>query len=172
MKNKLKAKYKWQYWDLLFEKAEEYKIDPICLASLVFVESSGSTTAMRYEPNFKWIYNPKVVAEKWNCSENMALLMQKTSWGLGQVMGSVAIDHGIYNIKPFNQPSILLIPKFGLDFACKHWVKFSKKYKNKEEIYASYNSGSVRRLKSGEFENAWAVVKFEKKFKEFTLSIQ
>lgn len=152
----------FKYWDELIAKSLEYDINPLYLTALVFVESSGNPLATKYEEDYKYIYNSDDLAKVWHCSPEKALILQKTSFGLGQVMGAVAIEHGLLNYFPFKSPTILGIPEIGLDFACKHYNKFAKKYENVIDIYAAYNGGAARKNQEGIYNNAIQVTRFIK----------
>ncbi len=63
--------------------------------------------------------------------------LQRFSWGLMQVMGSVAREYGMLG------PLIkLTIPDVGLLYGCKHFKNFVKRYGNIPDAVSSYNQGS------------------------------
>lgn len=159
---KLPSKYSsWPFIDLIIKKSLHHDINPLHIIALIQVESSGIPTLLRYEKKYQWIYPSKDLAIAWKVSIDTAEIMQKTSWGLCQIMGAVAVEHGLNDLTPYNQPSILLLPEYGIEFGCRHWNKFKKKYSGPLEIYACYNAGSLRK-KEGIYENHEAVLKFKR----------
>jgi len=75
------------------------EITPELLCGLVQAESAWNVYAGRYEPNYKWLSQPRdgapvavetdIVPVK-GCSKATEIEWQKTSWGLCQVMGGTA----------------------------------------------------------------------------------
>ena len=68
---------------------------------------------------------------------------QMCSWGIMQVMGAVAREHG-FTGKPSDFPKLCTIPD-GLLYGCLHLVKFRARYSAWPDVIASYNAGSPRR---------------------------
>lgn len=99
------------------------------------VESSMNPWAIRHEPGWKYYIGDQL---------NMSLterFAQSTSWGLMQVMGSVAREYGFAGWLPE-----LCDPPVGLLYGCRHLKKFYDKYQNYPDTIASYNAGSPRKL--------------------------
>lgn len=99
------------------------------------VESSLNPLATRYEPHFRWLVGDN---EAMSPSERHD---QMTSWGLMQVMGSVARELGHTGPLPD-----LLIPSTGLFYGCLHLRRFRAKYDIWPDVIAAYNAGSPRRV--------------------------
>ena len=99
------------------------------------VESSLNPTATRYEPHFRWLVGDN---EAMSPSERHD---QMTSWGLMQVMGSVARELG--HTGPLTD---LLHPPTGLFYGCLHLRRFRAKYDLWPDVIAAYNAGSPRRV--------------------------
>lgn len=103
--------------------------------AICHVESSLNPTATRYEPHFRWLVGDN---ETMSPSERHD---QMTSWGLMQVMGSVARELGHTGPLPD-----LLIPSTGLFYGCLHLRRFRAKYDIWPDVIAAYNAGSPRRV--------------------------
>lgn len=69
-------------------QAQKAGIDPALACAIVEQESSGNTWAIRYEPAF---YTHYIVPLKLGATESFA---RSTSWGLMQLMGECAREHG------------------------------------------------------------------------------
>lgn len=87
--------------------AQEKGLDPALVCAVVEQESDWDTWAVRYEPDFDKRY---LVPMHLRPTEEICRAM---SWGLMQVMGETAVEHG------FTPPSVhLLEPAIGLAFGC------------------------------------------------------
>lgn len=101
----------------------------ICMA-----ESSFRTYAIRYEPQYRWLYGePTTLAIP-------ELLGQKHSWGLMQVMGAVAREYG--HTGPFTD---LWDPPVGLRYGLLHLRRLRDRYPEWTDVIAAYNAGSPRK---------------------------
>lgn len=92
----------------------KYDLDPLLVTALITIESSGNPWAIRHEPAYKWLYKPSVFAAKVGTSIITEKVCQQTSWGLMQIMGAVAREHGFELPMP-----ILCLPEHNLDIGCK-----------------------------------------------------
>jgi hypothetical protein len=110
-----------------------------CVLAFCTVESSLNEWAYRYEPGYKWI-----VGETLTPSERIG---QMISWGLMQVMGGVAREHGM--VGPFPQ---LCDPAIGLRYGLLHLRKYWAKHRNWPDTIASYNAGHPVRV-DGKYKN-------------------
>lgn len=137
---------RWGFLDTIIAKSSEYNLDPYHIIALVITESSGNPSAIRYEPTYKWTFEIDSFAKKLGCTGKTMEVMQKTSWGLCQVMGGVFMELGGYlsQTEWKRWPTALLNPTVGLDFGCRFWAEKSKYYPKVDKTYAAYNAGSVR----------------------------
>ncbi len=88
--------------------ASEHGLDPALVCAVVEQESAWDAHAIRYEPRFRARY---VAPLELPPTEEIA---RSISWGLMQVMGQVAREHGFQ--RPFL--SALCDPSAGLTFGC------------------------------------------------------
>lgn len=121
--------------------AARHGLDPLMVAAIVQQESAWQPWAIRYEPGYRWLwpsadnpYQPKGV------SKDTEAIQQKTSWGLMQVMGAVAREHG-YRL-PFLGG--LLQPAMGLEFGCLHLSWLRRRFPKLEDLVSAYNAGRPR----------------------------
>ena len=136
----------WDFWDAIELKSTKYNINPYHIGALVKTESNGNHLACRYEKNFKWTYCIEDFAKSLIASVDTVEMMQKTSWGLCQVMGTVFFELS-GNLEPnevYRWPTSMLDKKISLEYGCRYWVSKKKFYSGPEEIYAAYNAGTVR----------------------------
>ncbi|MBZ5696252.1 MAG: lytic transglycosylase domain-containing protein [Acidobacteriia bacterium] len=88
--------------------ATKYALDPALVCAVVEQESSWDTHAIRYEPAFRVHYVAPLGLPP---TEEVA---RSISWGLMQVMGQVAREHGFTG----KFLSALCDPPAGLDIGC------------------------------------------------------
>lgn len=128
--------------------ATDRRLDSRLIAAIVFVESGGHSYKCRYEEKWRYLVNVSQNAKLLNISTNTELIQQKTSWGLMQVMGSVAREYSFRNDLPK-----LCKPEIGLMYGMDHFQKFLTKYKNIDDAVSSYNQGSPRKNEDGKYKN-------------------
>ena len=143
--------------------ADKYKIDPVFLTALIKVESGFNPLAIRYEINYRWIYKLEEMTKLVGCSKETMLVMQRTSFGLCQLMGANAYELGLKIYA-----TALLSPELNLKYACMYLNKIirAQSLQDTVDIYAAYNAGSVRKTKNGEYYNQIYVNKFIQVFEE------
>ena len=132
--------------------ARDFDLPWELIEAFATVESSLNTYAIRYEPQFKYLY---LLDDRSQLSPTERV-GQMCSWGLMQVMGAVAREHGFKGYFPQ-----LCDPVVGLRYGCLHVTKFRSKYGEWQEVIAAYNAGSPRRdpAKPGAYVNQFYVNK-------------
>lgn len=143
---------------LIHVVAGEHDVDPVLFEAICRVESSLDPFAMRYEPRWNYLYFPREHASRLRITEDTETQLQKFSYGLCQIMGSVAREHG------FSGPLGALIsdPALCLKYGAIHLKKFLWKYQTEVEVIAAYNAGSARKTPGGMFVNQQYVDKVDK----------
>lgn len=111
--------------------------------AICFAESNFDEWAYRYEPHYRWIVGD---GPSMNPSERIG---QMISWGLMQVMGGVAREHG-FESRYFTE---LCNPEVGLSYGMLHLRKFWAKYQHWPDTIASYNAGRPVRGEDGNYLN-------------------
>lgn len=126
--------------------SERYDIPPGLIRAIIQVESGGNPYAVRYEKNFRWLNEP---LDRFHWHTDTERVMQKTSWGLMQIMGVIARDMG------FKERFLteLLDPRINIEYGCQHLKNFYDKYNTWEKAILSYNAGSPRKNEDGEYVN-------------------
>jgi len=137
----------WPFWAQLEAVADRWQLDPYLVAAIVTTESGGDPTAVRYEPGYRWLFIPKKVKPS-TCSLPTERMLQKTSFGLMQVMGAVARERGLEGFI-----TELCFPVVGLEYGCAHLAKHIKRFRSVERGVSAYNQGSPRKNDAGHFEN-------------------
>ena len=134
--------------NIINEVATKMRVEPELIAALVSIESNGNSQATRYERRYRYTLKTKEFARRNVISKDTEIIQQKTSWGLMQVMGGVAREHGYFG------PLVKLTnPKLGLRFGIMHFTKFIDKYDDIPSAISAYNQGGAYKKRNGKFKN-------------------
>lgn len=121
-------------------QAKAFELDPNLVSAICFVESGWNPLAARHEPDFKYFSEPGKWAASLGITEETERLFQACSWGLMQVMGSVARELG------YKGPLQNLCSMWtGTEFGCKKLASLFEKYPDENDVISAYNQGSPRR---------------------------
>lgn len=131
--------------DIIEAKAKAHGLDAALVAAVIEVESAGDPFAVRYEPNFKYVRVGD--AKPGACSTQTELNIQRTSWGLMQVMGSTARDFGLTG-----WITTLVEPELGIEFGCRVLAKKVGLFGEAQGLGA-YNAGIPLVLPTGRLKN-------------------
>ncbi len=129
---------------LIKQTSDKYTIPENLVKAVCQVESGMNMWAVRFEPAYKWLYNISNI--QLTATETVC---QKTSYGLMQVMGSVARELGFVG-RFLTQ---LCDPETGLEYGCKHLKNFYMRYNSWEDAISSYNAGSPKKGDDGKYIN-------------------
>ena len=134
-------------------------IDPRLALAFAEVESAGDPLAVRYEAHWKYYFDVPQFAYRLRITQETERNLQSLSWGLMQVMGSVARELG------FVESLITLSdPHLGAKYGCMKLKQCMRKYPIFEDAIASYNAGSPRKL-DGHYVNQGYVDKIKLTYK-------
>lgn len=123
---------------LVKTNAHLFGLEPALVASVVQQESNWEPLAMRYEPMYRWLWpSPEAVVAPSGVSLITERMQQKTSWGLMQVMGAVAREHGFQG----RFLGALLDPDDGLHYGCRHLKGHIQRWGSVEDGVSAYNAG-------------------------------
>ena len=142
-------------------KANERNIDPMLLAAICWQESSGFVYAVRFEPNYRWLYRVDKFAKMLRITEETEKNLQMQSYGLAQIMGGTARWLGFTGPLPS-----LYKPENNLYWACRYINILSNRSSNIKDIIASYNAGSVVKDSRGNYKNQLYVDKVFNYYKQ------
>ncbi|MHA1827800.1 MAG: lytic transglycosylase domain-containing protein [Candidatus Heimdallarchaeaceae archaeon] len=126
---------------IIKEEAKFKNLPDSILLGLVQVESGFNPFAVRYEPNYKYVKIVESLKPK-NCSNNTEINLQKTSWGLFQIMGGTARYLGFDGWL-----TKLIIPEINIEYGTLYFATLYRRYVAKYGIagvIAAYNAGSPR----------------------------
>jgi len=126
--------------DLIQKVSKKHNVNKAWVAALVWQESRGDASAVRYESHYKYLWFPRDWAEKMNISVQTEEVLQKTSYGLGQVMGANLREMGYEKMLSEAASDAELT----LDYAIRFLKEKLQQYGTYRLAIAAYNAGSVR----------------------------
>lgn len=142
--------------------ADSESIDPLLLLAVVMTESAGNQFAMRYEPNWRYWANAEGFAVRNKISVETERMLQSFSWGLTQVMGSVARELLFKDELPR-----LIDPDLNLSLGAKKLKTLTKKHSKLDDAIAAYNAGIPKLRADSKYFNQHYVDRVNKFMKEF-----
>lgn len=144
----------WLYslpWQIIQKKAAAHGLDPILIASIIMVESTGNPCATRFEPGWQYFPQTNIMrdyGDQLGISTETVKSQMATSWGSMQIMGATAFDHG------FRDHFVKLCePEVGIEYGVTHLRSLIMKYGSTDDAIAAYNAGSPRKTKAGTYVN-------------------
>jgi len=150
------------------EAATKYGLDPRLICALCQVESRWNPWAVRHEPRYRWLWaltyedypmEPHFQSEELHLPGYTAIteqILQRTSWGLMQIMGAVARERGFRDWL-----TGLCDPAVNLEWGCRHlrWmIDHNNAYGlpdyriTPEDLAAAWNGGT-RVVVDGKYKN-------------------
>ena len=130
--------------------ADNTRINRELVQAICAVESSWNRYAVRFEPTWKYVTQADAWASKLNITTQTETQLQSMSWGLMQIMGSVARELGFTDyIHRLSDPLL------GVNYGCLKLRKLYERYgeANESDIIAGYNAGSALKEKTGMYFN-------------------
>jgi soluble lytic murein transglycosylase-like protein len=115
---------------------------------VIFTESAGRPGALRFEPDYAYLFNPAKFSEAnlWTAKTEEAL--QKFSYGLMQIMLAVARERGFEG-----HPSLLLVPRTNVAIGVKYLTELYSRHGNWRDAVSAYNAGRPAKLGGGAYRN-------------------
>jgi hypothetical protein len=136
------------HWEILtLAKEHSQTIDPMLITAICMVESGGNPWAVRHEPGYQWCVPG--AKRPLTCPEATEGFLQRTSWGLGQIMGATARDLGFDGWL-----TELLDPALNMIWVCSFIERLAARlYGHREDVISAYNAGSPRKTPGGQYVN-------------------
>lgn len=147
--------------NIIKKYSKKYAIPHGLIRAIIKQESSENTYAIRYEPQYKWLYMPERIADKVGVPTQTEKSLQKHSFGLMQVMGAVAREKG-YEKRYLTG---LLKPEEGVKYGCKYLKWNYNRYNNWTDVISAYNQGTNAKDDEGNYYNQYYVDDVLKKWK-------
>jgi soluble lytic murein transglycosylase-like protein len=145
------------YKNQIFDISKQLNIDPDLVEAIVMTESAGLPMKVRYEPTWKYLYKVDEFAKSLTITPDTEKVLQSCSWGLMQIMGSVAREVGFVKDMP-----VLCEVEVNLFYGCKKLKSFINKYPIQTDAIASYNAGFPKVMANGKYFNQTYVDKVTK----------
>lgn len=130
--------------------------------AIIETESNFKPMAIRYEENWKYLYMGEIHAKMNGISYSTEKTLQKFSWGLMQVMGTVLRELG------FSGSFLEMVdPALSIEYGCRKLKELLDKHATRDDAIAAYNAGSAKRV-GGVYVNQSYVDKVNKNFKKWS----
>lgn len=115
-------------------------VDADLVLATICTESGGASWKTRYEPGWTYLYFDREHAERLGITAATETVMQKMSWGLMQIMGSVARELGFNG----DLPSLCEVDT-NLAHGCRKLKQLMQRYAEETDWISAYNAGSPRK---------------------------
>ena len=134
--------------NVIYEVAIDAGVRWTLVAAIVQTESGGDPMAIRFEPDYKYVIKVNDFARANVITSTTELMLQKSSFGLCQIMGGLARELG-------HKGSLLelLIPEINLKLSVQHMKNLIVKYPTRDDMIAAYNAGSPIKNLDGKYRN-------------------
>lgn len=129
--------------------SKSYMVDPRWIKAIITQESQWKMFAVRYESGYPYLFHTEDFASGL-ISLATEVNTQKTSWGLGQIMGALAREQGHKGLM-----AELLIPEINIKHMAIRLAELKRRSPDPLHIFAGYNGGigAMRKQASGLFTN-------------------
>ncbi len=134
--------------ELIINIARFNVVDIDLALAIAEAESQFDEYAARFEANWKYLLSVESFAKSSHISGDTERIFQMTSWGMMQVMGSVARELG-HRVNL----NMLTKPELGLKFGCLKLREVCKRYSKLDDQISAYNSGIPKLTVSGQYYN-------------------
>ena len=108
---------------------------------IIHQESGFDSNITRYEPDWIYYIDVPIFAKSLDITDPTERVHQGTSWGLMQIMGSVAREFGYKD-----HLVTLIAPKINIEYGFKKLNKLLKKYTDIKDAISAYNMGHPRKV--------------------------
>jgi len=125
----------------------QFSLDKNLVKAICKTESGWISYRTKYEKNWNYLYLPLRYSQALGIDLATECMMQSCSWGLMQIMGSVAREQGLDDYIPK-----LCLPEVGLLYGCKKLAILSNKFKNMSDTVSAYNQGGAYRVSDSKSE--------------------
>lgn len=137
----------------IIKNAEKHGLQHEIVWGICQVESNFNPYAVRYEPGYKWLFNPRELRPI-NCAFETECAQQRTSYGLMQVMGAVFRELGYRGWLT----QIICDIDTQLEYGCRYLWNLISRYGFEGGIEA-YNAGIPQQGQSGYYKKIVAASK-------------
>jgi soluble lytic murein transglycosylase-like protein len=125
-----------KYWKEVEAAAKEHGFNPRLIYAICMKESSMDPWAMRFEPGWRWWLAPAKWARRVRVTTRTEEIAQQCSWGLMQIMGTVARERGFTGDIPQ-----LCDVKTNLKYGCLQVKHLFARYSDVRHVLSAYNTG-------------------------------
>jgi soluble lytic murein transglycosylase-like protein len=120
-------------------------VPPKLARAIALVESGGNPLAIRYEPAWSYFFQPELFASRNGITVATEKVLQASSFGVMQTMGSVTRELG------FNGPllELAVYPELAIKYGCLKLKSCLDRWGGPSAAIAAYNAGTPRKRDLG-----------------------
>lgn len=119
-------------------------VDPDLAIAIAAAESNFDEFAVRHEPGWRWFLDIEGYAARNRISQDTERMLQACSFGLLQVMGTVAREVG------FKDNLLMLTrPEIAIKYGCFKIQELMKRFSKTEDLVSAYNMGTPKKMPDG-----------------------
>jgi soluble lytic murein transglycosylase-like protein len=140
--------------ECLFETALIRRVNPRLVCAIATVESSNNPLAVRYEPKYVYLVSPTGHAARLGITPATETVLQRFSYGAMQIMGANMREQGFLG----NLVELFANPELAIEGGIVHLAGIFKRLRLdpmlwSDDVVASYNAGSARKMPYGGYGN-------------------
>jgi len=135
-----------KYQELVEGIARKHGLSKSLVYAICVAESGLDTWAVRFERKWHWFLSVKEWAKIVHITSATERVCQQMSWGLMQIMGSVARERGFS--KDLSQ---LCRPEIGVEYGCRQLDYLLKRHYTTSRALSAYNTGNPDSVKGHEY---------------------
>jgi len=125
--------------------AEREGVDPRLATAIALVESGGDPLAIRFEPNWKYFYQPEILAHRNRITQDTERVLQSCSYGALQVIGAVVREQGFQG----TLMELAYRPELAIHHGVKKLKSCLERFGSVPSAIAAYNAGTPRKIEIG-----------------------
>ena len=144
---------------VIIEICNKENVNEFLIKAFILTESNGNPWAVRFEPSWGYFVRLDEFSKLNMITRTTEMVLQATSWGPMQIMGSVSRELGFDGML-----TKLIDPSISLRLSVIKLKQLMSKYTLLDDVIAAYNAGHPERKENGEYKNQDYVTKV----KQFT----
>ncbi len=125
-----------RFKDNIIRTSHAYRVNPDWVMAIIMQESGGNPNLYRIEPKYHYFLQPQSFAVLNHISLLTEITSQRTSWGLGSIMGGLAREMGYTGLL-----TGLLNPDLNIMYMCMYLNKLGEISTAQDDVFSMYNGG-------------------------------
>lgn len=124
------------------------EVEPELVMAIAQAESALNPHTVRFEPGWTYQYRVSEFAKNLKITRETEKTLQMFSWGLMQIMGTVAREEGFDKLL-----TELTNPSYNIIIGCRKVESLQRIHEKLEDIISAYNQGWPKKNEDGYYKN-------------------